>query len=168
MHWWWVLPLQNRLTSTGGRHGWFLAAVTPFLVPPTPSLIETGWPLGFFRLSCLRHFPSWVLDELQTFPFAFVGVSELNGTRSNTASSDIAHVQVFAETSSIRSHSLKSVSSGATDHQVNLSSGHFGQVPENVITHWVKRGSATVRVHFLQSLLLIFAHVFASEMCRLI
>ena len=166
MHWWWVLPLQNRLTSTGGSHGWFLAAVTPFLVPPTPSLIETGWALRHFPVSDTFLHGFWT--NCKHFPFAFVGVSELNGARSNTVLSDIAHVQVFAETSSIRSHSLKSVSSGATDHQVILSSGHFGQVPENVITHWVKRGSATVRVHFLQSLLLIFAHVFASEMCRLI
>ena len=52
-----------------------------------------------------------------------------------------------------------------TYQQVNLSPGHWTGSRENVITHWLKHSSATVRAH---SPRLIFAHVFASEMCRLI
>ena len=177
MHWWSVLPLQNRLTRTRGRH-WVVFSCGNTLPCSSHATLDRNWVGSIFRLSCLRHFHSWLLGQLQTFPLGIywsVRVEWRGVTPRlvrHCSCSSVCRLPPSAHTLSLlvllRSNFARGIfqeGKSETYHQVNLSSG---QVPENVITHWLKRSSATVRVHFLQSLLLIFAHVFASEMCRLI
>ena len=158
---WWVCPLQNRLTSGGCSHrGFFscgeLPPVTPFLVPPTRHAIETG--LDFSDFPVCNYFLSFFLANVSQRCQALLKCLQTSFIRSKS-------VLLRLRLNFVRGISSWAAKAGSY-HQVNLSSGNWTAWSGEVITHWLKQ---LCNCTFSANALLIFAaHVFASEMCRLI